>query len=122
MAQNPSRRVLAWQAAWESRDPDKVAALYAGNATHASAVVTQLYPEIKASVLKGREQVREYARRGFARFTHLRFELLTVVESDSAAAVEYLRHSNIDADQPKHVMELLEWDGELVRACRVFHS
>jgi nuclear transport factor 2 (NTF2) superfamily protein len=122
MALHPSRRVLAWQAAWESRDPEKVAALYADNATHASAVVSQIYPEIKSSVLKGRDQIREYARHGFARFTHLRFELLTVVESDSAAAVEYLRHSNIEPDKPKHVMELLEWDGELIRACRVFHT
>ena len=36
---SPSTRVLAWQAAWESRNPDKVAALYARDATHASAVL-----------------------------------------------------------------------------------
>ena len=49
---SPSTRVMAWAAAWESRNPDKVAALYSRDATHASAVVSQLYPEAKASVLK----------------------------------------------------------------------
>ena len=118
---SPSTRVLAWQAAWESRNPDKVAALYARDATHASAVVTQLYPEAKASVLKGRDQIREYAGRGFARFTTLRLEILSVVESDTGAAVEYLRHSNLDIDKPAHVLELIEWERERIKSVRVFH-
>jgi nuclear transport factor 2 (NTF2) superfamily protein len=117
----PSTRVLAWQAAWESGNPDKVAALYARDATHASAVVSQLYPEAQASVLKGRDQIREYARRGLARFTTLRFEIASVVETESSAAVEYLRHSNIDSDQPAHVLELIEWDRERIKSVRVFH-
>jgi len=118
---SPSIRVLAWQAAWESRNPDKVAALYARDATHASAVVTQLYPDAKASVLKGRDQIREYARRGVERFTALRFEILSVVESDTSAAVEYLRHSNLDTDKPAHVLELIEWERERIKSVRVFH-
>ncbi len=118
---SPSTRVLAWAAAWESRNPDKVAALYSRDATHASAVVSQLYPEAQASILKGRDQVREYARRGMERFTTLRFEIVSVVETDSSAAVEYLRHSNLDADKPKHVLELIEWDRERIKSVRVFH-
>lgn len=118
---SPSTRVLAWAAAWESRNPDKVAALYAREATHASAVVSQLYPEAQASVLKGRDQIREYARRGMERFTTLRFEIVSVVETDGSAAVEYLRHSNLDTDKPKHVLELIEWDRERIKSVRVFH-
>jgi nuclear transport factor 2 (NTF2) superfamily protein len=116
-----STRVMAWAAAWESRNPDKVAALYTRDATHASAVVRQIFPEAQASVLKGRDQIREYASRGMARFTTLRFEILSVVESDTGAAVEYLRHSNIDADQPAHVLELMEWERERIKSVRVFH-
>jgi nuclear transport factor 2 (NTF2) superfamily protein len=115
-----STRVMAWAAAWESSNPDKVAALYARDATHASAVVRQIFPEAQASVLKGRDQIREYASRGMARFTTLRFEILSVVESDTGAAVEYLRHSNIDADQPAHVLELMEWERERIKSVRVF--
>ena len=118
---SPSTRVLTWQAAWESRNPDKVAALYSREATHASAVVTQLYPEAKASVLKGRDQIREYARRGMEMFTTLRFEILSVVETDASAAVEYFRHSNLDTDKPSHVLELIEWDRERIKSVRVFH-
>ncbi len=81
---SPSTRVLAWAAAWESRNPDKVAALYAREATHASAVVSQLYPEARASMLKGRDQIREYARRGMDRFTTLRFEIVSVVRPTAA--------------------------------------
>jgi nuclear transport factor 2 (NTF2) superfamily protein len=117
----PSTRVMAWAAAWESCNPDKVAALYARDATHASAVVSQLYPEAQASVLKGRDQIREYARRAMARFTTLRFEIVSVVESDSSAAVEYLRHSNLDTDKPSHVLELIEWERERIKSVRVFH-
>jgi|ERR1700722_8490400 hypothetical protein len=117
----PSNRVLAWAAAWESRNPEKLAALYARDATHASAVVPQLYPEANSSVLKGRDQIHEYARRGIAKFTTLRFEILSVVESDTGAAVEYLRHSNIDPDKPAHVLELIEWNGERIKSVRVFH-
>jgi nuclear transport factor 2 (NTF2) superfamily protein len=116
-----STRVLVWQAAWESRNPDKVAALYSRDATHASAVVSQLYPEAKASVLKGRDQIREYARRGVERFTTLRFEILSLVESDTSAAIEYLRHSNLDKDHPAHVLELIEWERERIKSVRVFH-
>jgi hypothetical protein len=83
--------------------------------------VTQLNPEAKASVLKGRDQIREYAQRGMARFTTLRFEILSVVESETSAAVEYLRHSNIDTDRPAHVLELIEWDLERIKSVRVFH-
>jgi nuclear transport factor 2 (NTF2) superfamily protein len=118
---SPSTRVMAWAAAWESRNPDKIAALYARDATHASAVVTQLYPEAQASVLKGRDQIREYARRGVERFTSLRFEIISVVESDTSAAVEYLRHSNHDTEKPQHVLELIEWERERIKSVRVFH-
>ena len=117
---SPSARVMAWAAAWESGNPDKLAALYARDATHASAYVSHLYPEANASVLKGRDQVREYARRGMARFTSLRFEIVSVVESENSAAVEYLRHSALDTE-PKHVLELIEWERERIKSVRVFH-
>ncbi len=55
------------------------------------------------------------------RFTTLRFEIVSVVETDSSAAVEYLRHSNLDTDKPKHVLELIEWDRERIESVRVFH-
>ena len=117
-----SQRVLAWKHAWESRDPARVVALYAPNATHASAKVAALRPDLGRSELHGHNEIEEYARTAFTRFKKLDFELLTVTESGNRAAVEYLRHSDIDGDQPAHVLELIEWgDGGLMSAVRVFH-
>jgi hypothetical protein len=116
-----SARVEAWRAAWESRDPERVVALYAPTATHASALVPRLYPEAGGHVLRGTEQIREYAERGLARFTSLRFEILTATESGERAAVEYRRLSNVDGDHPAHVLELIAWAGERIVAVRVFH-
>jgi ketosteroid isomerase-like protein len=116
-----SSRVEAWKSAWESRDAAAVAALYAPDATHESALIAQIYPELGRFVLRGRHEIAVYARRGLARFTELRFEFLTVTESGDRAAVEYWRHSNVDGANPKRVLELIEWRGDLISAVRVFH-
>ena len=116
-----SQRVVAWKKAWESRDPARVVALYARDATHASAKVTALRPELGRSYLRGHAEIEEYAAAAFRRFKWLRFDLLTVTESGDRAAIEYLRHSNLDADNPSHVLELLEWREGLIGGARVFH-
>jgi len=116
-----SSRVEAWKSAWESRDAAIVAALYARDATHESSLIARLYPELDRLALHGRDEIAEYARRGLARFTELHFAIITVTESDDRAAVEYRRHSNIDGANPAHVLELIEWRGDLISAVRVFH-
>jgi hypothetical protein len=116
-----SERVDGWKAAWESRDVERIVALYARDATHASPLVPRLYPEAGDAVLRGQAQIREYFRRALGRFTWLCFEIDTVTETGSRTAVEYHRHSNVDGDQPAHVLELIEWDGRDIRWVRVFH-
>jgi hypothetical protein len=118
---SPSARVEAWKSAWESRNPATVAALYAPDATHESALIARIYPELGRTVLRGRHEIAVYARRGLARFTELRFEIVTVTEAGDRAAVEYRRQSNVDGDKPAHVLELIEWRGDLISAVRVFH-
>lgn len=116
-----SARVEAWKSAWESRDPARVVALYTRDATHQSAMVAKLYPEMGRLALKGHHELGVYARRGLARYTELRFEILTVTEAGDRAAVEYRRHSNLDAANPPLVLELIEWRDALISAVRVFH-
>ena len=116
-----SPRIMAWKNAWESRDAAWVVSLYARVASHASAKVATLRPELGRSELRGRAEIEEYAATAFRRFTWLRFDLLSVTESGDRAAVEYLRHSNLDVDNPSHVLELLEWREGLISAVRVFH-
>jgi nuclear transport factor 2 (NTF2) superfamily protein len=116
-----STRVDVWKAAWESRDVARIAAMYAPDATHASELVTRLLPEAGGPVCRGREQIAEYFRRALGRYRELRFELDTVTEDATRSAVEYHRHSDVDGANPRHVLELLEWRGDLLSAVRVFH-
>lgn len=115
-----NQQVERWKAAWEGLDPDKVAAMYAPTATHRNAVVERVCPELGRIELRGREEIREYARRAFTRFTAIRFEIVAVIEDDTHAAVEYRRHLNADTTATD-VLEVLEWTGDLLTACRVFH-
>ena len=116
-----SARVDAWKSAWESRDPARVVALYTRDATHQSAMISKLYPELKRLKLQGHHEIGVYAKRGLERYSELRFEILTVTESGDRAAVEYRRHSNLDGANPAHVLELIEWRDALISAVRVFH-
>jgi len=116
-----SARVERWRAAFESRDVERVIALYEPAATHASALVSRLYPEVGGSELRGAAQIREYLRRALERYSWLRFEVLSVTETADRSAVEYLRQSDVDGSHPAHVLELIEWGGDHIRAVRVFH-
>lgn len=107
------QQVEKWKAAWESLDAEKVAAMRAPSARHQSAWIDRLYPELGRAELRGRDEIREYARRVFTRFTQIGFEILTVVEDATHAAVEYRRHSNVDGANPAYVLELLEWSGDV---------
>jgi nuclear transport factor 2 (NTF2) superfamily protein len=114
-------RLEAWKSAWESRDPARVVALYTRDATHQSALIAKIYPELGKLSLQGHHEIGVYARRGLERYTDLRFEILTVTEAGDRAAVEYRRHSNLDGAKPVHVLELIEWRDALISSVRVFH-
>jgi hypothetical protein len=92
-----SARVEAWKSAWESSDPATLALLYAPDPPHERALTARISPTQPIMLLRGRHEIAVYARRGLARFTELRFEILTVTESGDRAAVEYRRQSNVDA-------------------------
>ncbi len=116
-----SERILRWQAAWESAYADKVAVLYSPCATHASAAVRTLLPDLNRAELRGPAEVRAYAAAAFASVKNICFEILGVTTQGSRDVVEYLRRSSIDIVGPKHVVEILEWEGDLLTAVRVFH-
>ena len=116
-----SARVDNWKTIWESRAPDRVAAMYSQDGTHQSSLITRVWPELGRTILHGRDEIRDYAARGLARYTQLHFEILTSTEEGDRAAVEYRRHSNVDGANPAYVLELIDWSRGLITSCRVFH-
>jgi hypothetical protein len=89
--------------------------------THQSALIAKIYPQLGRLSLQGHHEIGVYARRGLDRYTELQFEILSVTESGDRAAIEYRRHSNLDAANAPLVLELIEWRDALISSVRVFH-
>src|SRR6202047_4560311 len=102
-----SARVEAWKSAWESRDAARVVALYTRDATHQSAMIAKVYPQLGRLAPRAPHSIAVYAPPRLELHTQLRFKILTVTESGDRAAVEYHRHSNLDGATPAHVLELI---------------
>ncbi|MBV9832842.1 MAG: nuclear transport factor 2 family protein [Alphaproteobacteria bacterium] len=101
MSDARSARVLRWREAWHSGDAQRVAALYAPDATHDSAKVAAAMPSLGGrTVLASRDEILTYAQRAFARVGWLRFEFLNVVESENLSVMEYARL----ASTPHHIV------------------
>lgn len=112
--------VHRWQQAWASLDPDRIAALYAENGTHMSAVVRERMG-IADGTLKGREEVRAYAKASAERLKNFEAVIIDVIAENDRASVEYWRVLDGNTEKRTRVIEILEWQGEEITACRVFH-
>lgn len=112
--------VARWKAAWEGLDADGVAALYAENGVHMSAVVTERMG-LADGTLKGREAMRAYAAAARDRLESFRADIIDVISDGERASVEYWRVLNGDEAARTRTVEILEWRGGEITACRVFH-
>lgn len=121
---NPPAMVLKWQSAWQSLDPEAVAALYAPDGTHMSDVVIKRMGRADGT-LKGPDELRAYAQAGVAQLQSFRIDILDVIAQTEnkrgRASVEYWRVVNGDEASRKRVVEILEWTDDRISACRVFH-
>ncbi|MCE9649458.1 MAG: nuclear transport factor 2 family protein [Parvibaculum sp.] len=112
--------VARWKAAWESLDAERVAALYAEDGTHMSGVVTERMG-IADGTLRGRDAIRAYAAAARTRLKSFRADIIDVVAGDGRASVEYWRVLDGDEAARTRTVEILEWRGAEITACRVFH-
>jgi uncharacterized protein (TIGR02246 family) len=112
--------VARWKAAWESLDAERVAALYAEDGTHMSGVVTERMG-IADGTLRGRDAIRAYAAAARARLKNFRADIIDVVAGNGRASVEYWRVLDGDEAARTRTVEILEWRGGEITACRVFH-
>ena len=119
---NGKQLVAAWLAAWQSGEPARVAALYKADATHSSARVLAVWPELGRDQLRGLAEIEAYAARAFANGRRLAFEPIQVFEAPNAVAVEYWAENSLAPGKRARVMECFEIEGGKIAACRVFHG
>ncbi|MBI1261120.1 MAG: hypothetical protein GC184_05295 [Rhizobiales bacterium] len=112
--------VLKWRAAWQSLDPDRIAAIYHPDATHMSAVVVERMQRADGT-LRGVDEIRAYATISAQRLTSFKADVIDVLLEERRAGVEYWRVINGDEAKRTRVMEILEWRGDKISGCRVFH-
>lgn len=116
--------VADWQAAWQSLNPDRVSNLYAPAGTHMSAAVVQRMNRPDGT-LNGPDELHAYASTVAQQIQSFRADITSVIADETPvggrASVEYWRIVNGDERGRKRVVEILEWQGDKITACRVFH-
>jgi serine 3-dehydrogenase len=107
-----------WLDAWNAHDLERILALYASDARHTSARVRALGGS--DDTLQGLEAIRDYFRRGLAKYPSLKFEPISVSTGLRTVAIEYTRHG---VDETEPTLELLETDADgLIAHSRVYHK
>lgn len=112
--------VLRWREAWQSLDADRIAALYATDATHMSAVVTERMGRADGT-LRGVDEIRAYASVSASKLKSFRADFINIIQEEGRAAMEYWRIINGNETGRTRVVEILEWHDDKITACRVFH-
>jgi NADP-dependent 3-hydroxy acid dehydrogenase YdfG len=107
-----------WLDAWNAHDLTRIMALYADGARHTSARVRALGGS--NDNLEGREAIRDYFRRGLAKYPSLKFDPISVSTGPRTVAIEYMRHG---VDETEPTLELLETDSRgLIAHSRVYQK
>ena len=110
-----ARQVLE---AWNTHDLERILALYASDARHTSARVRALGGSDET--LHGLEAIKDYFRRGLAKYPSLKFDPISVSTGPRTVAIEYMRYG---VDEREPTLELLETDAHgLIVHSRVYQS
>jgi ketosteroid isomerase-like protein len=108
-----------WLACFERRDLDGLLALYADDASHTSPKIRARHPET-GGLLRGKAALRQWWADAFARLPTMRYEPTSLTADDRRVVMEYVRKVDGEADLP--VAEVLDVEGGLIVASRVFHG
>ncbi|HTR50106.1 MAG TPA: nuclear transport factor 2 family protein [Kofleriaceae bacterium] len=108
-----------WLLCFERRELDGLLALYADDATHTSPKIRARHPET-GGLLRGKAALRAWWADAFARLPSMRYEPTALTADDRRVVMEYVRHVDGEPDLP--VAELLDVEGGLIVASRVYHG
>jgi hypothetical protein len=110
------RLALRWNEAWNGRDVARLAAFFAPEST--------FYEPGLAGPMPGAEGVAASAAVTFSEWPGAVFEAVSVTVEESRVVVEW-RTSAVHRTGLEHLLEgvdILELEGDLVRACRIYHD
>jgi len=102
-----------WLSAFEHRDLDALLALYAENATHTS-------PKIPERTLRGKAAMRAWWQSSFAKLPTLSYVPTSITADTRRVYMEYVR--KVEGQPDMAVAEVLDVEGGLIVASRVFHG
>src|SRR5690242_8380834 len=80
-----------WYAAWNARDLDRVLAHWADDAVFTSPLAARLLPDSGGTV-RGKEELRDYWRRGLEVNPDLRFEPRALLVGHDSIVLSYANH------------------------------
>lgn len=102
-----------WLDCFARRDLDGLLALYSDDATHTS-------PKIPERTLRGKVAMRAWWQASFDKLPSLKYEPTAITADSRRVYMEYVRRVEGQPDMP--VAEVLDVEGGLIVASRVFHG
>lgn len=108
-----------WLDCFARHDLDHLLALYADDAVHTSPKIRVRHPDT-GGVLRGKPALRAWWADAFARIPELGYHERSLTADGDRVFMEYVRVAPGDEDLP--VAEVLECEGGLIVASRVYHG
>ena len=105
-----------WNEAWNSRDPEELAAFFTDDSTYYE-------PSLEGAV-PGKAGIRDCARETWARWPSAGFEVVSITIAEPRVALEWkssATHKSGTVVQLEGV-DILEWNGDKLAAARVYYD
>jgi ketosteroid isomerase-like protein len=110
---------LAWFAAFNAHDLERLLELYHDDAIHYSPKLKLRQPATNG-LIKGKDALRNWWRDSFNRLPTLHYEVITLTANDERVFMEYVRH--VEGEEDLRVGEVLEITAGKINASRVYHG
>lgn len=108
---------LSWQEAWNSRDPERLAALFDDDGTYYD-------PELPSGPVPGQAGIRQNAEATFRDWPAALFEVVSLIVQEPLAALEWRSTATHRSGQVLTLegVDLLEWRGHRLAAVRSYYD
>ncbi|MBK5277622.1 MAG: nuclear transport factor 2 family protein [Bacteroidia bacterium] len=107
-----------WLAAFNEHNLEKLLALYAEDAIHYSPKLKR-HPESNGQIT-GKDNLRAWWKEAFDRLPTLQYKATSLTASSERVFMEYTRQ--VEGEDNMSIAEVLDFDGDLIFASRVYHG